>query len=212
VDAFIGALKDTPLPTILVVAGITFWVLALAGSVAGKITIQPGRQWAAGIGGTILIALGLWLYIAPTKQPPTKQPSPPTTTNSNDSNQPFVDSVKIRTIGPRPDAPLRQPTDIHLDLDYSLFSADRAILTVYLEQFPQTATGCSGTEHHTNGGIDLRVARGEHIISVAVHWPGASGTGFLAVGASFWRDVDGQPVGPSTQLGLFSDICYTYRP
>ena len=28
-DAFIGALKDTPLPTILVVAGITFWVLAL---------------------------------------------------------------------------------------------------------------------------------------------------------------------------------------
>lgn len=34
----LGALNHTPLPTILVVAGIAFWILAIAGSLAGKIT------------------------------------------------------------------------------------------------------------------------------------------------------------------------------
>jgi hypothetical protein len=204
-DAFLGALKDTPLPTIFVVAGIAFWVLAIAGSITGKIKVQPGRQWAAGIAGTVLIVLGLWLYVAPTKQP-----SGPNTSSDNRSNQPFVDSVKIQRIGPRPETPLHQPTDIQLDLDYSLFSADRAILALYLEQFPQAAAGCNGTEHQTNGAANLPVARGEHIVSVTVRWPGAPGAGFLAVGASFWRDVDGQAVGPRTQLGLFADVCYSF--
>jgi hypothetical protein len=197
----LGALKDTPLPTILVVAGIAFWVLGIAGSIAGKIKVQPGRQWAAGIAGTVLIVLGLWLYVAPITS---------TTSSNNRSDRPFVDSVKIQSMGPKPDTPLHQPTDIQLDLDYSLFSADRAILAVYLEQFPQAAGGCNGTEHQTNGGTNLPVARGEHIVSVTVRWPGAPGAGFLAVGASFWRDVDGQAVGPPTQLGLFADVCYSF--
>ena len=47
-DDLLGAIKDTPLPTVLVVAGIVFWVLAIAGSIAGKIRVQPGRQRAAG--------------------------------------------------------------------------------------------------------------------------------------------------------------------
>jgi hypothetical protein len=51
-ESIIGALKDTPIPTILVVAGIVFLVLAVAGQLAGRIVVVPERQrWAALTGG-----------------------------------------------------------------------------------------------------------------------------------------------------------------
>jgi hypothetical protein len=59
----LGAIKDTPLPTVLVVAGIVFWLLAIAGSLAGKITVRPEHQMTAGILGTILLVSGLVLSI-----------------------------------------------------------------------------------------------------------------------------------------------------
>jgi len=40
-DVLFGALKDTPLPTVLVVSGIFFWILAVAGSIAGRVTVDP---------------------------------------------------------------------------------------------------------------------------------------------------------------------------
>jgi hypothetical protein len=47
-DSIIAALKDTPLPTILVVAGIAFLLLAVAGQIAGRIVVAPERQrWSA---------------------------------------------------------------------------------------------------------------------------------------------------------------------
>jgi hypothetical protein len=63
----LGAVKDTPLPSILVFAGIVFWILAVAGSLAGKITVQPDRQKAAGLVGTVFIAVGLLIYFVPTQ-------------------------------------------------------------------------------------------------------------------------------------------------
>lgn len=64
-DHFLAALKDTPIPTILVVAGIAFLLLSVAGHLAGKIVVSPERQrWAALIGG-VLTVLGISLYIIP---------------------------------------------------------------------------------------------------------------------------------------------------
>src|SRR5262249_15626777 len=61
----ITALKDTPVPTILIVGGIGFLLLAVAGSIAGKIEIPPARQkWAGGI-GVVLLSVGLILYMLP---------------------------------------------------------------------------------------------------------------------------------------------------
>jgi hypothetical protein len=54
------------------------------------------------------------------------------------------------------------------------------------------------------------VARGEHVLPVTVHWPGNSAAGFLTVGANIWRDVDGQPVGPPTDAGLFREFCFAF--
>lgn len=60
----LSALSNTPLPTILVVAGIIFWILAIAGSLAGKITVEPAKQKTAGLVGSALIVLGLVLFFA----------------------------------------------------------------------------------------------------------------------------------------------------
>jgi hypothetical protein len=64
-ESAITALKDTPIPTILVVAGIVFLLLAIAGQLAGRIAVAPERQrWAAIIGGGLL-AIGIALHVVP---------------------------------------------------------------------------------------------------------------------------------------------------
>lgn len=58
---FLSALKDTPVPTILVVAGLIFLFLGLGGKLsAGE--IQPNRRKVIGVIGTILFFLGLGLF------------------------------------------------------------------------------------------------------------------------------------------------------
>jgi hypothetical protein len=42
-EGVIKALKDTPIPTILVIAGIVFLLLAIAGQLAGRIAVAPER-------------------------------------------------------------------------------------------------------------------------------------------------------------------------
>jgi hypothetical protein len=64
-DSIIVLLKDTPIPTILVVSGVVFLFLALAGQIAGKLEVPPARQkWAAAT-GAIFLGVGLLLYLAP---------------------------------------------------------------------------------------------------------------------------------------------------
>jgi hypothetical protein len=64
-ESMLTALKDTPIPTILVVAGIVFLLLSIAGQLAGRIAVPPERQWwAAVMGGTLLLS-GVALYVVP---------------------------------------------------------------------------------------------------------------------------------------------------
>jgi hypothetical protein len=51
-DSVIAALKDTPVPTILVVAGIVFLLLSIAGQLAGRIAVPPERQRQAASAGS----------------------------------------------------------------------------------------------------------------------------------------------------------------
>jgi uncharacterized protein YecT (DUF1311 family) len=55
------ALSKTPLANVLVLAGLFFWLLAVAGSLAGKITVKPQQQKTAAIVGTVLLVVGLAL-------------------------------------------------------------------------------------------------------------------------------------------------------
>jgi hypothetical protein len=75
------ALKDTPIPTILVIAGIVFLLLAIVGQLAGHIAVAPERQrWAAVIGGLLLV-IGIVLHVLPqltsrgVEEVPTSRPS-----------------------------------------------------------------------------------------------------------------------------------------
>src|SRR5918996_5922157 len=63
--SIVAALKDTPIPTILVIAGIVFLILAIAGQLAGRITVAPERQRWAAIIGCVLITVVVALYVVP---------------------------------------------------------------------------------------------------------------------------------------------------
>jgi hypothetical protein len=64
-ESILGALKETPIPTILVVAGIVFLLLSIAGQLAGRITVPPERQRQATIIGCLLVVVGVALHVVP---------------------------------------------------------------------------------------------------------------------------------------------------
>ena len=116
-DDLIRTVSQTPLPTILVLAGIAFWILAIAGSLAGKITIDPSRQWAAGAVGSAFVGLGLILFFVsgqkatpPPPPEPATAPSPtpsPVRPPSPSNAQPSPPPVAV--VRPEPPAPAPAP-------------------------------------------------------------------------------------------------------
>src|SRR5713101_3374093 len=84
----LNTLKDTPIPTILVVAGIVFILLAIAGSFK-PFEIPPLKslweRWLAGIGGTLFLIAGLLVYLLPISPLGITHPSPGTPTATNTS-------------------------------------------------------------------------------------------------------------------------------
>jgi hypothetical protein len=91
------ALQSTPIPTILVVAGIVFLLLSVAGQLTGGIAVHPERQRQATIIGCLLLVVGIALNIGPSlltrpkdpQVPPVPPPSPrPETRGPSPSPQP----------------------------------------------------------------------------------------------------------------------------
>lgn len=133
----LNTLSHTPLPTILVVAGIGFWVLAVAGSVAGKITVEPGKQKTAGVLGTAFLVLGLILFFAPG---PTNQNESETTTKSTETTKPDLPPTNVDQKGGRPSPGVNctgtgTPDEVAIcgnttlaDLDWQLFGIYQALL------------------------------------------------------------------------------------
>jgi hypothetical protein len=67
-ESLLAALKNTPIPTIMVVAGIVFLLLSMAGQLAGRITVPPERQRQATIIGCLLVVVGVALHVVPQLQ------------------------------------------------------------------------------------------------------------------------------------------------
>jgi hypothetical protein len=82
-DTIITALKETPIPTIMVVAGIAFLLLSIAGQLAGRITVPPERQRQATIIGCLLVVVGVALHVVPPLISPKSQEPPPSTTSQS---------------------------------------------------------------------------------------------------------------------------------
>jgi len=64
-DSVIALLQETPIPTILVISGLIFLFLALAGKISGKLEMPPERQKWSGVASAVLLFTGLLLYILP---------------------------------------------------------------------------------------------------------------------------------------------------
>ena len=59
---FLKSIAETPVPTILVIAGIVFLFLAVGGQIGAKIVADKIKQKQAGMLGIVLLAIGLAFY------------------------------------------------------------------------------------------------------------------------------------------------------
>jgi hypothetical protein len=81
------ALKDTPVPTILVIGGMVFLFLAIAGQITGEIKVPTGRQKISAVLGIILLVSGILLYVIPSSTAETLTSTPTSTLTSENSQQ-----------------------------------------------------------------------------------------------------------------------------
>ncbi len=133
----------------------------------------------------------------------------------NEYQAALKNQVRVVSISPLPDTQLQsgQPSTFQVRLGYKLGSADKAILALYMEQFPSNAGGCTGSNHKTNGGTYVPISRGEGEVSVRVSWLGDTGTGYVSPGVNFWPDRNGQLGQPMIQsFGTFPEYCYSFAP
>ncbi len=66
----LGAVQDTPIPNLLVVAGIVFIFLAIAGGLSDKVTVPKERQRLIGGIGAVLLVAGIGLHVLDSQRPP----------------------------------------------------------------------------------------------------------------------------------------------
>ena len=65
----LGAVQDTPIPNLLVVAGIVFIFLAIAGGLSDKVTVPKERQRLIGAIGAVLLIAGVGLHLLDSRRP-----------------------------------------------------------------------------------------------------------------------------------------------
>jgi len=77
-EAILFEVARTPLPTILVMAGIAFMFLAIVGNFGAKVVVNPKKQRLAALLGSVLLLGGVALYFlrAPTAPIPPSPPAP----------------------------------------------------------------------------------------------------------------------------------------
>jgi hypothetical protein len=129
----------------------------------------------------------------------------------------FADSLTITPVDPLPrpagnDLTADSPVPLKLALNYVLTSTDRARLSVFAEQFPYTAGGCTGPVHMTNGGSDILIQRGPGARQLTIIWRGNMTVrqigyqkGYVTVGVNLWT-IDGRKISGE----LFPSLCYHF--
>lgn len=137
---FLNTIGNTPLANILVLAGIVFLLLSTAGSLAGKIVVEPAKQKLAGIIGGVLLGLGIVLLFyapgpsskppgpTPVQPTPAPNPNPPAPTPAPNPNPPNA--------GPGPGVVCTAtPTERTICDSPKLSALDRELFAVYWDLF-----------------------------------------------------------------------------
>lgn len=102
-------IKDTPVPTLLIVAGIVFLFLSIVPKIGDRINVSSKNQKSSMIIGVVLLLLGIGLYLLPADDPPTPITASSTETGSeidteagsdtgseSDSEPPLITGVTLR--------------------------------------------------------------------------------------------------------------------
>lgn len=71
----LASLKDTPLPLILIIAGLFFLLLSVAAKVGGAIEVSPTQQRIAIPIGLLLLTLGMILHLQAPQSSSSPSPS-----------------------------------------------------------------------------------------------------------------------------------------
>lgn len=130
----LSLIKGTSLPNILVLAGITFWMLAIAGSLAGKITVDPSKQKIAGLVGSVFIGLGPMLLYFPVRDvtEPTQNLATSTGPPSGETKLPPPANTDQISTSPSFDcATNRAPVEVKICGSRRLSDLDREMNTLY---------------------------------------------------------------------------------
>jgi hypothetical protein len=143
---FFNTISNTPLANILVLAGIVFLLLSIAGSLACNIVVEPAKQKLAGIIGGVLFGLGIvLLFYAPgltTKPPPAPSPArptpaaPPPAPNPNPSPPTPAPNPNLPNAGPGPGVVCTAtPTERTICDSVKLSALERELFAVYWALF-----------------------------------------------------------------------------
>jgi len=107
--------------------------------------------------------------------------------------------------------------EMRVAVRYTLHSVDEAQPQLSAVRFPATATGCTGDASLTDGGVFLRLSRGEGSREVQIPWrSGAAGSpsrfdgGYVTVQAGLWADEAGRPR-RLIRVWQFRSFCHSLR-
>lgn len=73
----LNVLKDTPIPTLMIIGGIALLVLSVATHIGNKVTVARERQTWAWIAGALLIVVGTTLYVIEPQESAEKETQTP---------------------------------------------------------------------------------------------------------------------------------------
>jgi len=85
IEAF-AILKDTPIPTLMVLGGFALLVLSVATRISDKIELAPERQQSAWIAGLVLVVIGSILFLVR----PGENTVTPSTIQTGSATQPMI--------------------------------------------------------------------------------------------------------------------------
>lgn len=99
---FMSQISNADVSKVLVIAGIVFWLLAVAGKVGANLSVPPNRQKTAALVGTILLIIGIALAPPGPEPRVVKQqdtvknlPSTPPIKHQNNNHFMTEDSIKL---------------------------------------------------------------------------------------------------------------------
>lgn len=194
-ESLVNALKETPVPTILVVAGVLFLLLTVVEQIAGKVVLDPSRRKQATVIGLLLLTVGIMLQFAPklSSSPapsppigPTPQPRPPIQASGVNPNAAgplnnTIGTAKDVQIGSTSSERHRRPTDTR----YFKFSTPAPApdkIRILLRNLDRNHDDCPRLTvmDPTERELGNRWSRNENVI-ILLYEPQANATYFVLV-------------------------------